>query len=299
MSTKLPVFAQHARRWRNNDYVYPVISRRSRGLSIGINISPDQACPFSCVYCSVDRLPGAIAPIDAPTNTGTSAANRVTVNISRLAQELRQILDEVESGDLFQSGHLAQTPANLRRLNDIAFSGDGEPTASPFFPAAARAVTEVYNERCKNDVHIVLITNASCLHQPEVEETIGFLDHYPFEIWAKLDAGTEAYFRQVDRSQIPFSTILSNLRQTGRVRPITLQSMFVRLKSHPPDSSEIDAYISRLKHLQNEGCRIQKVQIYTSARSPAEKFVTPLEEFELRLIARKVHSLGLTVEVFS
>lgn len=36
-------FAEHPRHWRENRYVYPVISRRSRGLSIGVNLNPDKA----------------------------------------------------------------------------------------------------------------------------------------------------------------------------------------------------------------------------------------------------------------
>jgi len=48
-------FRSHPRNWRENFYVYPVISRRSGGLSIGINLNPDTACNFDCVYCQVDR----------------------------------------------------------------------------------------------------------------------------------------------------------------------------------------------------------------------------------------------------
>jgi sulfatase maturation enzyme AslB (radical SAM superfamily) len=51
------VFAHHPRDWRDNLYVYPVISRRSRGLSIGVNLNPDTACNFDCIYCQVDRTP--------------------------------------------------------------------------------------------------------------------------------------------------------------------------------------------------------------------------------------------------
>jgi hypothetical protein len=38
-----------------NVYVYPVISRRAGGLSIGVNLNPDKVCNFDCPYCQVDR----------------------------------------------------------------------------------------------------------------------------------------------------------------------------------------------------------------------------------------------------
>jgi sulfatase maturation enzyme AslB (radical SAM superfamily) len=45
----------HSRAHANYLYVYPVISRRSRGLSIGVNLNPDKVCNFDCIYCEVDR----------------------------------------------------------------------------------------------------------------------------------------------------------------------------------------------------------------------------------------------------
>ena len=62
-STSLPIhdagarraFAMHDRVWQANRYVYPVVSRRSKGISIGVNLNPDKVCNFDCIYCCVDR----------------------------------------------------------------------------------------------------------------------------------------------------------------------------------------------------------------------------------------------------
>ncbi len=45
----------HRRTFRENLYVYAVVSRRSKGISIGINLNPDKICNFDCIYCQVDR----------------------------------------------------------------------------------------------------------------------------------------------------------------------------------------------------------------------------------------------------
>ena len=45
----------HARLFEQNRFVYPVLSRRSGGISIGVNLNPDKVCNFDCIYCQVDR----------------------------------------------------------------------------------------------------------------------------------------------------------------------------------------------------------------------------------------------------
>ena len=48
-------FTDHRRNLHTNKYIYAVISRRSQGLSIGINLNIDKICNFDCPYCQVDR----------------------------------------------------------------------------------------------------------------------------------------------------------------------------------------------------------------------------------------------------
>src|SRR5271170_3641494 len=121
----LLVHRDHRRTFADNLYVYAVVSRRSKGVSIGINLNPDKVCNFDCVYCQVDRkTPPLVREVD----------------LQRLLQELEDTIDLVQSGGLFEMDRFAGTPAELRRLNDIAFSGDGEPTTCPQFVDIVRAV---------------------------------------------------------------------------------------------------------------------------------------------------------------
>ena len=48
-------FASHPRTFAENRYVYPVVSRRAGGISIGVNLNLDKVCNFDCVYCQVNR----------------------------------------------------------------------------------------------------------------------------------------------------------------------------------------------------------------------------------------------------
>jgi len=124
----LPLFTQHSRSWQQNRYVYPVISRRSKGLSIGVNLNPDKACNFDCVYCCVDR---------------TTPATVRRVDLAILREELDHMIGLAASGELFEQPPFDQTPAQLRRVNDVAFSGDGEPTSYAQFPEAGRMAAEL------------------------------------------------------------------------------------------------------------------------------------------------------------
>ena len=276
-------FADHSRRWRDFRYVYPVIARRSHGLSIGVNLNPDGACSFDCVYCSVDR-------------TDARPAIR-TVDTAVLEAELRQLA--VAHAQLFDEPEFRAVPPEYRRLNDIAFSGDGEPTAVPVFPEAVRIATDVRRDYSLAHVKIVVITNACYLARPAVAGALAVLDQNGGEIWAKLDAGTEEHFRQINRSAFPLQHVLDNILAAGRGRPLVLQSMFLRLRGAAPEMSEIAAYVERIRWLLAGGARFSLIQIYTIARRTAESFATPLTPDELEQIAASVRPLGVPVAVFT
>ena len=181
---------QHERSFDDYRYVYPVLSRRSGGMSIGVNLNPDKVCNFDCIYCQVDRREQSEAKF---------------VGMERLLEELRELLPLVASGQIYQTEKFRDTPKDLQRLNDIAFSGDGEPTTYKNFDEIIDACAQVKQTAGLDDVKMVLITNASMLHRPHVKRGLKILDANQGEIWAKLDAGTEAYYHQIERTPIPSS----------------------------------------------------------------------------------------------
>jgi len=280
----LPLFTQHSRSWQSNRYVYPVVSRRSKGLSIGVNLNPDKVCNFDCVYCSVDRTtPGAARDVD----------------LGVLREELDQLIGLASSGELFNQPPFDQTPAHLRRVNDVAFSGDGEPTSFQQFGEACRIGAELLAKHGRRDVKLVVITNATLFHQQRVRDALAFLDAHNGEIWAKLDAGTEPYYRMIERTSIPLDRVVGNILDAGRTRPIVIQSLFLRLNGEGPPAAEIDAYVGRLQTLIDGGCRIKLVQVYTVARGTAVAECTPLPAAELDAISERVRrGTGLTVETY-
>ena len=277
----------HPRSFAANRFVYPVLSRRAGGISIGINLNPDKACNFDCVYCQVDR-------------SGRGAAVLRPADLPQLAEELHEMLDLVVSGRIFDGPPFRQTPAPMRRLNDIALSGDGEPTASPLLGEVVSLAAEARQARGLAEMKIVLITNGSLLDREPVRRALEILDANNGEIWAKLDAGTEDYYRKVARSRVGFPRILENLRQAARGRPIVIQSLWMRLGEQQPPAAEQEAYCRRLSEIVEAGGRIKLVQIHTIARPPAEGFVSPLAAKEVEEIADMVRRrTGLPVAAFA
>ncbi|MDR3183441.1 MAG: radical SAM protein [Planctomycetaceae bacterium] len=277
------VYKYHPRRFGAFHSVYPVISRRSGGLSLGVNLSPTGLCNFACVYCQV------IAETDAAADNTVAAAVRDESPpfLDQLENELRQLTASYNDGSLFSGTYLESTPPEKRELRDIAFSGDGEPTLFPQFDEAVERIIAVRNELCKPDVKIVLITNASTLHVEPVRNTLAVLRRGNGEIWAKLDAGTAEYFQRVSQSKVPFDKILTNLQTFTQTQPVIIQTCFFNLHGQPPDENEIGAYAEQLNKLH---C-IEYIQLYTVARNVPEPWVQPLTQPQLDGIAEAVECL--------
>ena len=274
----------HPRKYQENRFVYPVVSRRSKGISIGVNLNPDKVCNFDCIYCQVDRR---------------SEAETKFVEMDRLLRELDAMLGHVASREIFNDPRFADLPKHLQRLNDIAFSGDGEPTTYRNFDEIIQQVADLKAKHSLDDVKMVLITNASMFHRDVVKRGLQLLDENNGEIWAKLEAGTEEYFQLVDRTKIPFQRILDNIADAARVRPLVIQSLFMKVHSEGPSQDEIDAFIERLSEIQNAGGQLKLVQVYTVARQPAESFVAPIENSEVDRIAELVTTrTGITTEAY-
>jgi wyosine [tRNA(Phe)-imidazoG37] synthetase (radical SAM superfamily) len=269
----------HRRELGEYRYVYAVVSRRSRGLSVGVNLNLDKVCNFDCPYCQVDRkTPGGPSRLD----------------VASLSAELEDLLAGIGDPAFWERPPFDTVAVERRRLADVAFAGDGEPTSPPEFPAAARAARET-RDRLAPGVPLRLLTNATLLHKERVHSALAEFD----ELWCKLDAGTEACFHLVDGTRLPFRRILDNLLLVARERPIVVQSLFLALAGKGPDEEEVAAYVDRLREIVAGGGHIDEVQVYTVARTPSDARVTALDTGRLETIAASVRRAGLRAEVYA
>ena len=280
----LAAVQDHARQFADFTFVYPVISRRSRGLSIGVNLNPDKICNFDCIYCEVDRrIPGKVS----------------TVDLSQMRDELIAMIRFARDGGLGKEPKFNEAPWLTRDIKDIAFSGDGEPTMVHNFAECVQMVADVKRAEGLDGTRIVLITDAAGLDKADVKRGLEIMDANQGEIWGKLDAGTEPYFKLVNRTNIRFERILNNLRETARVRPIIIQSLFLKVRGAVMPDAELDAYCELLREIVQGGGRIREVHAYTVARPTPEPFATALSKDELESIAARIRTAtGLSVLAF-
>ena len=264
-------------------YVYAVVSPRARGLSIGLNLNPDRQCNFDCVYCEVDRH----QPVTAPT-----------LDVDALAAELEATLLAFKQGALQERPCYRNLPPELLELRHVTLSGDGEPTQCEQFADVVQAVVHLRALSRLPYFRLVLITNATGLDRPEVQFGLRFFTSDD-EVWAKLDAGTQAYMDIVNRSQVPLTKVLENITLLGRQRPVVIQSLFIALNGKEPPPLEIEAYVERLLELKSAGANLPLVQIYSATRPTHNPASSHLPLRALSQIARRVReATGLNAEVF-
>jgi wyosine [tRNA(Phe)-imidazoG37] synthetase (radical SAM superfamily) len=270
------------REFLDNQLVYAVVSARARGLSLGINLSPDKRCNFNCLYCEVHRNG------DPPQE----------LDVEVMAAELKKMLGFVRGGRLREMAPYRVLPDELLQLRHVALSGDGEPTLSPKFAEALQAIVHVRALGGFPFFKLVLITNATGLHLPQVQTGLKYFTRSD-EVWAKLDGGTQTYLNRINRPDVPLEKILDNILMLGRQRPVVIQSLFPAVGDEEPSVEEIEQYAERLLALKNGGAQITLVQVYSAARPSANSNCGHLPLKVLSRIAQTVRqTTGLKAEVF-
>jgi len=275
-------FANHPRSFDGFRHVYPVLSRRSGGLSIGVNLNLDRLCNFDCPYCQVDRR------VPSP---------RLPVEPARVVEELRGMLGRYAATGLAEV--FPGVAPSERRLRDIALSGDGEPTLEPAFPEVClhlARLQEAWLAAGGEPFSLVCITNATRLERPDVLRGLSALCARQGEVWGKLDAGTDDWYGLVNDSRVPLDRIEANLKVAAAVVPVRIQSLWMTYQGRAPGQPETEAWLRRLEAIHRSS-PLRGVQIHTVARATARSGCLPLPLEWLEALGDRVRALDLAVEV--
>ena len=273
----------HSRDSAGLRYVYPVISRRAGGVSVGVNLNTNNACNWRCIYCQVPELTrGAPPPID----------------MALLESELRGFLRELLHGDFMQT----RVPEGARRINDIALSGNGEPTSAEGFAEVIELVCRLRQElQLPAEIKLVLITNGSLLHRDNVQQGLRRMAQCNGEVWFKLDRASKAGMLQVNDTRVTLDKVRSNLATAIACCPNTwLQTCWFALDGVAPSRQDEDDYVSFLDSLLKDGIRPQGMLLYTLARpslQPEAPRLGALSHEALESFAARIRELDLEVKV--
>lgn len=259
-------------------YVYPVVSRRAGGVSVGVNLNPNNACNWRCVYCQVPGLVRGGGP---------------DIDLELLGAELERMLRSIVHGEFLER----HVPEGARRLNDVAFSGNGEPTSSPQFgPAIERTIQALGAVGSPEPIKLVLITNGSLVHRPEVQAALACLAEHHGEVWFKADSATDAGMRALNDTGVGFARTDGNLRLAAELCPTWIQTCALARDGAPPTEAERAAYLAWIDALVADGVPLRGVLLYGLARpshqpEAAELAALPrewMEEWAERIRARGV-----------
>lgn len=272
----------HSRFQAGFEYVYPVVSRRAGGVSLGINLNINNACNWRCIYCQVPDLIRGAPP---------------AVNLNLLEKELSVFLDQILRGSYLED----EVPEGQRRLNDIAFSGNGEPTSAPNFLDAVKAV---YGVRTKADVpdsvKTVLITNGSLMHQEKVIRGVAELAGINGEVWYKIDRATGEGTQLINDTKVIKSRIMSNLEASAKACPTWIQTCFFKMDGLNPSDHDVEAYVELIKEAKVSGIPFKGILLYGLAREslqPESPRLSPLDDGWFKAFANRLRTLGVTVNL--
>lgn len=272
----------HSRDSAGLHYVYPVVSRRAGGVSVGINLNTNNACNWRCVYCQVPNLKLGTAP---------------PVDLVLLEKELRDFLRELLHGDFMQR----RVPEDARRINDIALSGNGEPTSAKEFVQVIALIGKLQKELAlPSHIKLILITNGSLMHRAYVQQGLRLMAQFRGEVWFKLDRASTAGMETINTTQLSMEKVRKNLATAISLCPTWLQTCWFALDGLPPAKQDEDDYLDFLAGLLHDNILPRGVLLYSIARSslqPEAPRLAALSAQQLEAFAERIRALGLMVNV--
>jgi wyosine [tRNA(Phe)-imidazoG37] synthetase (radical SAM superfamily) len=272
----------HDRDSADMTYVYPVVSRRAGGVSVGVNLNPNNACNWACVYCQVPDLQRGAAP---------------AIDLAQLEAELRTLLSDILHGDFIR----LRVPEDARRLNDIALSGNGEPTSAREFPEVIELIGRAMADFGLTDkIKLVLITNGSLIDRPRVQAGLKKMAALNGEVWFKFDRATAAGMRAVNQTRIAPDKQFERLAIAASLCPTWLQTCVFAWDGEPPAAAEQAAYLAAMARIRRDKLPVRGVLLYGLARpsmQPQAAHLSALPAAWMEAFAETIRAAGLPVKV--
>lgn len=252
-----------------NSTIFGPIHSRRLGVSLGINLSPNdgKVCSFDCLYCE--------AGYNSQGKGSTGLPDR---------QKVRDLLRE----------KLSEMKAEGKPLDVITFSGNGEPTLHPDFPGIIDDVIELRDEFYP-EAKVSVLTNSTKIFTPSVVEALKKVDNNIL----KLDSAVEETMRLIDQPSSPSFTVdkvvdaLKQFKNSGIIQTMFLRGEHCGKLVDNTTPEEIEALIEAYKEIKPK-----EIMIYSLDRSTPEEKLIKVPKEELEEIAQKIEGkTGIKVNV--
>ena len=246
------------------EFTYGPFQSRRLGLSLGVNVLANyKLCTYNCVYCEIGL---------------TKKENLVSPNYNIKLQPSPNFRKELKS-ILYYFTH----------LNSITFGYNGEPSLNENLLDFLKIAEDVRNElNWPNEKPILtLFTNSSTLYIDKIRKRVN-----QFElVLAKLDAANDVDFKRTNRPhhdtpniEMIIESLIKLKQEMPKAHKLAIQCLIYNSynKDFFPNSTA-----RNILDLANALKRIKPhiIQIYSTARIPAEYFVYAIDDEKKREIS--------------
>jgi len=228
----------------SHSFCYGPVRSRRFGLSLGVDVVPFKSCTFDCAYCQL-----------GPT---TSLTVERTLFVP-VAEVVAQVAAAVARGP---------------RPQIITFAGSGEPTLYLGLGEVARRLRELAA------IPLLLITNGSLLHRPDVAEEAALFDL----VAPSLDAGDEESFRRINQPHpsLSLEQVAAGIAAFAARWPEKVRLELFLASGFNDGGPALEALVSRVK-----GLGVRHLDLNTAVRpTPGRQVAGVSEQFLLELAGR-------------
>lgn len=244
-----------------HDTIFGPIHSRRLGTSLGVNLTPDDGkiCSFDCLYCEA----------------GFNAQGAGTTGFTPRAEVARLL------GRKLQAIHASGKP-----LDVITFSGNGEPTLHPDFPAIVDD-TLALRSRYYPEAKVSVLTNSTRIFDPAVAAALKKVDNNIL----KLDSALDDTIRVLDRPNSPGFTadkVIESLRQfagTGIIQTMMLRGEWEGRNIDNTTDAEVNALIEAYRRIAP-----REIMLYSIDRPTPARTLEKIPAEELRAIGQRIHA---------
>ena len=238
--------------------IFGPVNSRRLGRSLGIDLFSRKICNLNCVYCEVGRT---VSP----------------VSLRGVYSSTQSILEEIDD--------YCADAQRLTEVDVLTVTAKGEPTLHSELGDILRHI------KGRVEKPLAVLTNGTTLMEREVRQALMAADI----VVPSLDAARRESFLKVDRpvEGIDLDEVIQGLTLFSHAYAgkIWLEILLVREMNDAPE--DIEALISVIRRM-----RIDRIQLNTVVRPPAEGFARPLSRDRLTEIAHLLHKeLALPVDL--
>ena len=243
------------------EIVFGPIHSRRLGSSLGINVLPEKGklCNFDCIYCECGWNRDGRGDTRLPFSSDLLIA--LEAKLSACAREGIGI-------------------------DSITFSGDGEPTLNPEFPAIID-LTLALRDRYYPSAKVSVLSNATRIGRPGIFEALRKVDN-PI---LKLDAPTDAQVALVNRpaGEYHVADVMAQLGRFGG--DFVLQTMFLRGPGWE-SAQWVKEWMDMVREL-----RPREVMVYTIDRPTPASGLEKYTEQQMRELVQPLLDEGFTIQI--